>query len=265
MSRRFWFGEPWASPSLSLDVARGHTGAELRFGGERSVVGLFLGLYFVSIWLSFEEGEFGEWRRRAFARATRRAAELTASTGREHYAHELDWQDSGRDIGFRIHDGSVWWSVWRGMDDDHQREQWPWDGRGWLFVWPVSEWLFGRETYEPGPVEVEELLDVVMPEGRYPATVRLRRVTRSNWFRLTNKWRAEIDVPGGIPVPGKGENSWDCDDDAVHGSSGPEADEAPTTREVAVDLAMSCLQKRARYAALDWAPRDGWPPHRRAA
>ena len=24
-----------------------------------------------------------------------------------------------------------------------------------------------------------------------------------------------------IPVPGKGENSWDCDDDAIHSSHGP--------------------------------------------
>jgi hypothetical protein len=60
-----------------------------------------------------------------------------------------------------------------------------------------------------------------MPEGKYPAHVKRERRTwkRPRWFTPLVREYWDVDVESGIRVPGKGENSWDCDDDAIFASS----------------------------------------------
>lgn len=61
-----------------------------------------------------------------------------------------------------------------------------------------------------------------MPEGSYRATVTIERDswTRARWFARRIE-RAHVDIHDPIPTPGKGENSWDCGDDALHSSTFP--------------------------------------------
>ena len=59
-------------------------------------------------------------------------------------------------------------------------------------------------------------------------------------------------------MPGKGENSWDCGDDALRSVTSPidwESDRM-STRLALEDLAISVLRRRKKYASLDWLPRD---------
>lgn len=55
-----------------------------------------------------------------------------------------------------------------------------------------------------------------------------------------------------VPVPGKGENDWDCGDDAIHGSTFA----ATTIPEAIGKMVGSAMRTRERYASLDWRPKE---------
>jgi hypothetical protein len=54
----------------------------------------------------------------------------------------------------------------------------------------------------------------------------------------------------GLPVPGKGENSYDCDEDAVFGGSIP----ARNADEACGRIVGSVMHDRARRAGPGWTP-----------
>ncbi len=98
-----------------------------------------------------------------------------------------------------------------------------------LTWWRVSRYRRSVETVVAG-VEAE----VLLPEGPAPVVLSLersvwgmrvgpyRRSRRSRrrlafWLPGFRKvlWHAEVESKAGLPVPGKGENSWDCGPDAI--------------------------------------------------
>lgn len=93
-----------------------------------------------------------------------------------------------------------------------------------------------------------------MPEHPYPATVRLFESTwkRPRWPFARRMVRAEIEVEGGIPHPGKGENSWDCDDDATYSLTC----QARTAEDAVAKLVGSVLRDRRNYGGRSWRPRE---------
>lgn len=121
---------------------------------------------------------------------------------------------------------------------------------------PVVTWLIGPARYESTEATAEVYpAEVVMPEGRYPATVKVyrcrwnRRFWRGRWW-----WRASVEVPVGVPIPGKGENSWDCDDHATFGVTTAVSRERPDVRAVVDAIAIDAMRDRQRRAGLDWVP-----------
>lgn len=107
----------------------------------------------------------------------------------------------------------------------------------------LSDFALGRRDYEEGEAEVHSV-KIPMPEGAYDATVKLHTDTwrRARWFPVSIH-RATIDVPVGIPFPGKGENSYDCGEDATYGFTGPvESLEDAIGKQVS-----SVLRNRRRY------------------
>lgn len=167
-----------------------------------------------------------------------------------------------------FHDRAVWWSIWH--------DKWSWkrgtpkwrDGNFHWWDWLTGKPVHATEVTE-GPVDVV----VPMPEGAYKATVTLERAT---WTRPRWPWpqvvdRYDLDVvsrpgpqgpyvpeleadgtrlPGYIPVPGKGENSWDCGGDGTFSQSGP-----GRTVEAAIgDVVEGVLRtRRRRGAPMDYA------------
>jgi hypothetical protein len=62
--------------------------------------------------------------------------------------------------------------------------------------------------------------------------------------------RAEITPDKPIPVPGKGENSWDCDDDASYGMTCA----AQTPAEAVAHYSASIQRDRQRHGGNHWVP-----------
>src|SRR5664279_501473 len=88
------------------------------------------------------------------------------------------------------------------------------------FHWTYLDTIFGKAKHNLEIVR-EEDIKIVMPEGTYDGHAKFERRTwrRPRSLRTLTREYWDIDVPKGLPVPGKGENSWDCDDDAIYGSS----------------------------------------------
>ncbi len=159
-------------------------------------------------------------------------------------------------------------------DDKHKL---PWAGNGWGKLIDLADLVLGkmkRLSWEHEPELVtKRAVWVCLPEGRYPAKVT---VTRQRWVRsrrlaLEQRWPdlatepvycPYLEIPGGIPEPGKGENSWDCGDDAIFGSSLPSSLELPMPYLLAKKVAESVMRRRHSYGGgYNYTPDEGWPPH----
>ena len=118
---------------------------------------------------------------------------------------------------------------------------------GWLqngFTFTPMDILFGSNRYTEVPIETGETL-IPMPEGCYPASYKLFVSTwqRPRWPFKSQLKRITIDVLKGIPHEGKGENSWDCGEDATYGTTCP----ATHLEEGIGSLVGSVLRDRKRY------------------
>ena len=144
-----------------------------------------------------------------------------------------------REIGIKVFSWALWWTIWRdpmcGWDS-----RMPWWRQGCLHV---DDALLGRRRYSCETLSTHEVV-VPMPEGPYPATLRMEKATwrRPRWFRETI-FRASIDMKVPIPHEGKGENSWDCGEDALHGLTCP----AKTVEDAIAEAVRSVLKARRRY------------------
>ncbi len=124
----------------------------------------------------------------------------------------------------------------------------------------LRELVFGKVCYSRRDLATERV-EVAMPEGRYPATVTL---SEDSWTsrrpilgRALNRMirRAELVPDTPIPYTGKGEDSWNVGDDALHSLVCPATD----SREAAKKAADSVMERRWRYGGgYDWKPAKGW-------
>ncbi len=157
---------------------------------------------------------------------------------------DRDWYKA-RHYGVHLfpHQGCWFQAEWDARSGEWSRSQ-PWYRE--VSLGPRHVW--GRstvDTIESAPAECM----IPMPEGQYRATwkheVRTRRFlrwpgkVRNYWQRPTSS--VTLDIPGGIPHWGKGENSWDCGMDGLFGCGG-------TTLEEAIGRAVgSTLRDRERH------------------
>lgn len=144
-----------------------------------------------------------------------------------------------RELSLSVHGGTIWWNLWTpSMEWDSRTPRW----RNGNFN--PADFLLGRRQFAKHVLGKHDTF-IPMPEGCYPATVELRRDT---WKRRRSPFtstmlRANVDIPGGIPHDGKGENSWDCGEDGLFGMTCPAA-----TVEAAVAACVeSVLRDRRRY------------------
>ena len=132
------------------------------------------------------------------------------------------------------------WSLW--MSDSEWRGDDPKWRRGWL---SLVEVVLGKRQFRWEPKSTTDVL-VPMPERSYPATVELR--DHVSWYKRlpffeTRMGHANIEIPGGIGHPGKGENAWDCGDDATYAMGCP----ADTVEDAVGKVVASVLRDRKRY------------------
>jgi hypothetical protein len=63
----------------------------------------------------------------------------------------------------------------------------------------------------------------------------------------------EFKMVEGIPIPGKGENSWDCGDDAVMGTT---KEHRGSLRDAMNEVAMDAMKTRIRHGgSMNWLPK----------
>lgn len=113
-----------------------------------------------------------------------------------------------------FHGGTMWWSIWHsGMSWSSTTPRWRHGN------WRPIDTLLGREK-RTSVVHETRTVPVPMPEKVYYAQASVVEVVckRPRWWAWS-WWRVDIDIPGGIPFQGKGENSWDCGDDGLFGCS----------------------------------------------
>lgn len=192
----------------------------------------------------------------------------------------LDLATGRGDSDSEIRLGLYCWPLmlWLGLDTGRRRKQREWRATLGVemlhlqFAWGVDPWmypsrtgwewscflpdlLFGRARHSSESLE-ERPCVVPMPEGNYPARCKLTRDTwkRPRWPFAKARRYAELEVEGGIPHPGKGENSWDCDDDATYSISC----EGDSVRAAVEKMRQSVMRSRERYGGPGWVPRDGW-------
>jgi hypothetical protein len=213
-------------------------------------MGINLGIPFImNLWVSLAHSVI----KPLVPTVKRRRYEYSEEVG--HYVNSDRYWDMPitRRIGFKIFDGRLWielWSDW--MDDGNNR---PWQS----LVWSPTDFFFGRARYSQRTVLHEELVMLVMPEGRYEGTLTMWEAQwkRPRWPLATKAQKVSIEVADGIPIPGKGENDWDIDDDAIHEI----CVNAGSAQEGIRKLYDAVMRDRIKYASADWQPATGWPPH----
>lgn len=159
---------------------------------------------------------------------------------------ELWFMPVEREIGVSIHDGIVWVSLWRDAKGWSSKDPW-W----WIFNFSPVDMLLGRTKHR----QEERLagrIPIFMPEGPYLATYRLFDIVywRPRWPFERRISMVEIEPDQPIPIPGKGENSYDIDDDAIHSM----VCAAETPQAAAKALAVSQCGLRQRYGGRRWQP-----------
>lgn len=158
-----------------------------------------------------------------------------------HYSREA------RELSVSVFDWAIWWKTWK---DPHSWRSGTPKWRDGSFH--IDDFVLGKMRYSSRPLEYR-WVEVPMPERTYYGCARLEEATwkRPRWLaqRLV---RCEIEMlPGeGVPFPGKGENSWDCGEDACHGQTAP----ARSISEAVGDLVGSVLRSRVRHGGHDWRP-----------
>lgn len=151
-----------------------------------------------------------------------------------------------RELSVSIHDWAVYWKLWRHPHEGRSRDRL--DSAWYPFGFP------GAQIGKARVVERREV-QVPMPERTYVAQATRSKVTTRgtpHWpFSRPTITTVTLDFgKTPVPVPGKGENSWDCGEDAVYSTSG-----AHNTIEKSIGaFVASTLETRKRRGGPNWRP-----------
>lgn len=160
-----------------------------------------------------------------------------------------------------VHHWALWWQLW--MPEHMGKSSDPRWRRG---VFHLLDAVFGPTKFETKKVVDAEAVLVPMPEKNYRGSVTIERrtSTRPRWpFRFNLSLGEEIlfcedlgytlKMEDGeeIPFPGKGENAWDCGDDALFSQSGP----GGTVEAAIAGAVKSVMRSRRRHGgSIAWKP-----------
>lgn len=120
--------------------------------------------------------------------------------------------------------------------------------------WNYRDWLFGRAIYSESRHREADKVPMQMPEGEY--FMKMDYYT-SYWHRSRSPFvkavqRVEITPDKPVPHPGKGENSYDCDEDATYNSTMPVRGRTP--KELVEDFKRGIMERRNEYGGRNWLP-----------
>lgn len=95
-------------------------------------------------------------------------------------------------------------------------------------------------------------IDVQMPEGAYPALAELVEAAekRPRWPVVKREMFVDVKLLKGVPVPGKGESAWDCEDGAIMETRVP----ATTIPAGVAEAVKRILRERVKHGGKNWKP-----------
>lgn len=158
-----------------------------------------------------------------------------------------DWSTSHSEWSLRHHDGGLWWSLGANPMGGRLR-----DRRQGHLNW--ANLVLGRQKFTREIVETR-VMPLPLPGTTITATVAQERCTwkRPRWPWAKQRISYDITPEYPAPIPGKGENAWDVDDDAIlqmHCS-------AKSFEDAIGTFVASVLRNRRRHGGdYDWQPRD---------
>ena len=146
---------------------------------------------------------------------------------------------SSRGISIRIFDWALWLEFWAPQMSWHSKEPF------WMrWTFRPSRFFLGR--WEHSKREIRKVdVQVPMPEKTYDATVTVieRTRKRKRWPFKRRTISSTIDIPGGIPHPGKGTCAYNCGEDALISCSV----EGDNVHEAIGNAVSSVLKRRKDY------------------
>jgi hypothetical protein len=153
---------------------------------------------------------------------------------------------NGREVGFYFYEDAIVLNLWNDPMEHRYK-----DPRWWHIYIIVPDKIFGSRKHSERTLE-EQRVEIPMPEGNYPGTVRL---FESTWKRPRWPWpkkliRADVTPDRPVPFPGKGENSWDCGEDAAHSMTCCQS----TVVGAVAAFVKSVLEDRYRHGGPHWRP-----------
>lgn len=231
----FWAGRAWFYLNTEGGFGQKTVGLEWRFGGHARHT-------MIEMWTNFVMDR-----------------EITLAVGLWHvfnfymtFAFPLlpNWsvEHGDRESGIRIFDNAIWIDFWS------RRNEWRSKDPFWLkgiTIHPI-DLLLGKGKYGERYLAGEHYAEVEMPEGNYPAKIAFfeNEYKRPRWPIIRRTRGAKIKMFKPVPIPGKGENSWDCEDDAIYSMYCP----AETVEDAIAAVSASVMRKRERYGGKEWLP-----------
>jgi hypothetical protein len=159
--------------------------------------------------------------------------------------------NTSREVSLKWSDGEIWWNFWNHPSD--------WSRGEWRGYFNPLRWLLnlllGKRTVQEVPIRSKQAY-VYLPEGFIPAECVMTEMvyTRPRWPWPIRRYRLVNICPVvGVPVPGRGENSWDGDDDTVQAMSVRADDINSALRQ----FSESVMQYRLKDGGSDWRPNYG--------
>lgn len=140
------------------------------------------------------------------------------------------WLPDRREFDVSVSDWTIRFALWGRWGEWNTRD--PWWIRGVSL--DLQRLVLGKRVYVAQFVR-QENVRIAMPEGAYRGVATVELVTRgfARWFKRTAE-EVSLEIPKGIPFAGKGENSWDCGDDGLHGIGGSSVEDAIARAQAAV-------------------------------
>lgn len=164
---------------------------------------------------------------------------------------EMFFMPVQREMGISYFEGYLRLKLWSNPMEWSSRQPWWWE----MSV-NLPDLFLGKNKVAHKDLEQGRTV-IALPEKQYPASYRLFETTwqRPRWPGEKHFTRVEIEPDEPLPIPGKGENSWDLDDDAIHSGIYP----ASTVEEGVRKIIESVLRSRRRYGGDNWQPEVKMP------
>ncbi len=168
-----------------------------------------------------------------------------------------------KEISLRFHHWSLWWCLWKD-DSSWKSTDNKWQSNNINF----ERLLKGKHTCKWEELE-KDIFTISMIEGNY-STESVKKLRIDSWQRWFTKKSISYEVKSGyyeanefiecpIPIQGKGENSWDCGENARYSSSFPSTIIKPEIKnclQACLHFEQGVKLDRVRYGGKNWIPKS---------